>query len=294
MRKILAAGIGVLALAAALQPAAAADLPKKAPVYKAPPVYIDPWTWTGVYIGLNAGYSWGRSRTHVDYFNSLTGLPIAPPAGSITDVDFNLNGGIAGGQIGANWQTNNFVLGLEADLQWSGQKGSANFTCAPTGIAGGVCFPGFTFLPPGTAAQTLSLDQKLLWFGTLRARAGVTFTPTVLAYVTGGLAYGEIKTEGTLVNTPFVGPVVITPFSHSVTKTGWTVGLGLEGRLWGNWTGKIEYLYMDLGSVSGSVIPPPTPPFGLVAANYSSRITDNILRVGINYKFGPGPVRAAY
>src|SRR6266508_5551837 len=199
MRKILAAGIGVLALAAAMQPAAAADLPVKAPVYKAPPVYIDPWTWTGVYIGLNAGYSWGRSRTHVDYFNSLTGLPIAPPAGSITDVDFNLNGGIAGGQIGYNWQASNWVGGIEADIQWSGQKGSADFFCArnPVG-APGPCLPTLTGTLPGTTGTTLLLDQRLRWFGTLRGRLGVLFAPTVLAYVTGGLAYGEIKTEGTL------------------------------------------------------------------------------------------------
>src|SRR5256885_11865484 len=98
MKKIVSAGIGLLALTGV---AAAADLPMKAPVYKAPPVIVDPWSWTGVYIGVNAGYSWGRSRTDVNYFNSVTGLPIAPPAGSITSVDFNLNGGGAGAQIGA-------------------------------------------------------------------------------------------------------------------------------------------------------------------------------------------------
>jgi outer membrane immunogenic protein len=288
MKKLVSAAIGLLALAAAMQPAAAADL---RPVLKAPPV--DPWTWSGVYLGLNLGYSWGKSRTHVDYFNSLTGLPIVPPPGSITDVDFKLNGGIFGGQIGVNWQNGSFVGGLEADLQWSGQKGSAFFVCNAAFV--GVfapCVPGATFLLPGAPGQTLSLDQKLLWFGTLRARLGVTFTPTVLAYVTGGLAYGEIKTEGLLVNTPFAGPVVSTAFSHSTTRSGWTIGAGLEGRLSGNWTGKIEYLYMDLGTVSGTVVPVPPGAF-LVGANYSSRITDNIIRVGLNYKFDPW-VRAKY
>jgi len=279
MKKIISAGIGLLALTGA---AAAADLPVKAPVYKAPPVIVDPWTWTGVYVGVNAGYSWGRSNTHVDYFNTVTGLPIAPPAGSITDVKFNLNGGIAGAQIGANWQNGIWVIGGEADIQWSGQKGSALFTCAvaPGGGVAGPCFPNLTFTPPGLAGATLALDQKLQWFGTVRARLGVTPAPTVLLYVTGGLAYGEIETSGILTGG---FPLTSVSFSQSTTKSGWTVGGGVEGRLSGNWTGKIEYLYMDLGTVSGTVVNTPA----LIGANWSSHITDNILRVGLNYKFTP-------
>ena len=81
-------------------------------------------------------------------------------------------------------------------------------------------------------------------------------------------------------------------FSHSTTKTGWTVGGGIEARLSGNWTGKIEYLYMDLGTVSGTVT---LPHAGRDPAhNWSSDITDNILRVGLNYKFGNYPVVAKY
>src|SRR5262245_56102631 len=104
MRSIVRAVVGLLAFAAAMQSAAAADLPVKVPIDRPPPIYIDPWNWSGVYIGLNGSYSWGRSRTHVDYFNSNSGALITPPPGSITDVDFNLNGGIFGGQVGVNWQ----------------------------------------------------------------------------------------------------------------------------------------------------------------------------------------------
>jgi outer membrane immunogenic protein len=286
MKKLVSAGIALLAVTGV---AAAADLPTKAPVYKAPPPIVDPWTWTGVYIGINAGYSWGRSDTHVDYFTSPGGLPIVPPAGSITDVKFDLNGGIAGAQIGANWQNGIWVIGGEADIQWSGQKGSALFSCAvaPGGGVAGPCFPGLTFTPPGLTAATFALDQKLEWFGTVRARLGVTPAPTVLLYVTGGLAYGEIETNGIL-TAGF--PLTSVAFSQSNTKAGWTVGGGIEGRLGGNWTGKIEYLYMDLGSISGTVINTPAG----IGANWSSDITDNILRVGLNYKFGPYPVVAKY
>src|SRR5437879_4896211 len=117
MKKIFT-GSAVLAAMFAVTSATAADLPVKA-VYKAPPVEV--WTWTGFYVGGNVGYSWGRSRTDVSFSNSATGAPIVPPAGSITNASANLNGAIGGGQIGYNWQTNNVVWGLEADIQWSGQ-----------------------------------------------------------------------------------------------------------------------------------------------------------------------------
>ena len=84
--------------------------------------------------------------------------------------------------------------------------------------------------------------------------------------------------------------------SNSTTKIGWTIGAGLEGVIAGNWTAKIEYLYVDLGSVSGAFVTPVVAPSGaFVAASYNSHITDNILRVGINYKFDAGgPVTARY
>src|ERR1044071_7745068 len=99
MKRVLFAAVGLMALAGL--PAAAADLPTKAPVLKAPPVEL--WTWTGFYIGGNVGYSWGRSDTDlVDFFNPATGLSITPPAGSITGLKFDMNGVVGGGQAGYN------------------------------------------------------------------------------------------------------------------------------------------------------------------------------------------------
>jgi outer membrane immunogenic protein len=109
--------------------ALAADLAAK-PYVKAP-VMVDPvWSWTGFYVGANGGYSWGRSRSDVTYTNTATGAVIAPPAGSITSASFDMNGGVAGGQAGYNWQSANWVFGIEGDLNWSGEKGSAFFNCA--------------------------------------------------------------------------------------------------------------------------------------------------------------------
>src|SRR5258705_13579572 len=97
MRMIIRTGLGLLALAAAIQSATAADLPRKA-VYKAP--IIDPWSWTGFYAGVNIGYSWGRSNTDI----SLTGASPLLAVNFLTNSSFNMNGVIGGGQIGHNWQ----------------------------------------------------------------------------------------------------------------------------------------------------------------------------------------------
>lgn len=263
----------------------AADLPLKAP----PMPVAAAWNWTGFYIGGNGGYSWGRSDTTVGFVNAA-GVPIVPPAGSITGLKMDLNGAVAGGQIGANWQTGSWVLGLEADAQWSGQKGNGAFLCAIAGGAvPGACLPGLTFVPAGATGTTLALAQKLEWFGTARARAGVLVTPEILAYVTGGATFGSVKTSGTLSSFTPNGIVIAAALSGSDTNVGWTVGGGIEAHLGGNWTGKIEYMYMDLGTFTNTATVPT-----VIGANISSRVTDNIVRAGINYHFGQGPVVARY
>jgi outer membrane immunogenic protein len=283
MKRILLSAL----LVASAVPALAADLSVKARPMPAP---IPVWTWDGFYIGINGGYSWGRSNSTVNYFNTVTGLPIIPPAGSITDSRIDMNGGVFGGQIGYNWQASSFVFGLEADAQWSGQKGSAAFLCSAAGLLPGACFPGSTFLPVGTLGVALAVDKKLEWFGTVRGRLGVLASPSWLLYVTGGLAFGEVQTDAVLTSISAGGVIVAAAGSSSTTRAGWTIGAGIEGNLGGNWTAKAEYLYMDLGTFDTTV----TVPAALVGANISSRLTDNIFRVGINYHFSPGPVVARY
>jgi outer membrane immunogenic protein len=268
--------------------ATAADL---APRYtKAPVAPVEIWNWTGFYIGGNAGYSWGRADSTASYFSTVTGLPIAPPPGSITGAGYNMDGAVAGGQIGYNWQSNNWVFGLEADAQWSDEKGRGVFNCAATAV-GGPCLPGLTFLPAGVAGTGLAVDTHLEWFGTVRGRVGVLATPRVLFYATGGLAYGSFKTTGTLSGfTPAAVPVT-TVASNSDVRFGWTVGAGVEGKITSNWSAKLEYLYMDFDSFrAGSFTLLPAVPIG---ANVDTRFHDHVLRVGLNYTFG-GPVIAKY
>ena len=180
---------------------------------------------------------------------------------------FPLNGVIGGGQIGYNWQFSNWVFGFEADIQASGQKGSTTGTCAGGSLASvatlnSACSPGHVgdTAPFNVAALpvTENLSERLNWFGTVRGRIGSAIMPTVLAYITGGLAFGEVSTSDTISGTNLIGPqgvngVMIVPvsgtLSNNTTKVGWTIGGGIEGALLKNWTGKIEYLYVDLGTV---------------------------------------------
>jgi outer membrane immunogenic protein len=278
------------AVMAVIPTASAADLAPR-PYTKAPPVMAEVWNWTGFYIGGNAGYSWGRSNTDVNYFNTVTGAAIVPPAGSSTNSRFDMNGAIAGGQVGYNWQSSNWVFGVEADAQWSDERGRAAYLCAGVPIIGGVCVPGATALPAGVAGSALVVDQKLEWFGTVRGRAGFLVTPQVLLYGTGGLAYGEIKTTGALAGITPGGVAIASVVSNSDTRFGWTVGAGIEGKITRNWSAKLEYLYMDLGGFSGGSYT--LAPGSVLGARVDSNFRDHILRAGLNYTFG-GPVVARY
>src|SRR6476619_7278162 len=271
--------LGSVAAVAMITSAMAADLPVKAP----PPAPAPVWNWTGFYIGVNGGYSWGRSSRDSNFFNPLNGVALASATGAGRD----MNGGLFGGQLGYNWQTANWVFGIETDAQWTGQKGSTTVLCPVAG-----CFP--TAVAAGTGVGA-ALSDKLEWFGTFRGRGGVLVTPSVLLYVTGGLAYGSVQTEVALSGFTATGIPVTAIGSRSSDKFGWTVGGGVEAMFAGNWSAKLEYLYMDLGSISNSVVLPTAGGFPL-GANVTSRVTDSIIRAGINYHFsaGPGPVVARY
>jgi outer membrane immunogenic protein len=128
--------------------------------------------------------------------------------------------------------------------------------------------------------------------------------PNVLWYGTGGLAYGRVRSSGAtaVIGTSCdtieitIGPPVVLPvgctalannassFSDTQTKLGWTLGAGFEGVLAANsnWSWKVEYLYVDLGTVTNRVTASNN-----AVITYSNRITDNILRVGFNYRFSP-------
>lgn len=248
--------------------AQAADLPVKAPVYKAPIVSYDPWT--GVYVGGNIGYSWGRANTSVttgsfDYFGATVG-------GSNV-ASLKPDGLIAGGQIGYNfWISQDWLAGLEADFQWSGEKNSRRSVVEEIVDCSGPCL----------YRNTSDITAKLSWFGTVRGRFGVILNQYLYLYATGGLAYGKVSVSGanTLSFDFNVPPdTFTTTFNYSKTKVGYVWGGGLEGRFGkGPWSWKVEYIHIDLGSIGGGS-------FGSdpLVAVWTPKFTDDIVRFGINF-----------
>jgi outer membrane immunogenic protein len=283
MKRLLFAS-AALAMLVFAAPAMAADLPA-APVYKAPAVVPLPiYDWTGFYVGVNAGYSFGRSASDITF----AGFPQF-------SASQNLNGWVAGGQAGYNWQFNrNWIFGVEADIQATGQKGTLNAVAGPACVTTtGVLAPAPTTV---CTTATGSLEQKLPWLGTGRLRLGFLPADHWMVYVTGGVAVAEVETDASLTTTtttsinggPGTTTTALALANANTTRAGWTVGAGTEWVISGPWTGKLEYLYVDLGNVSNT--------YTLAGAPFlttSSHVTDNIVRVGLNYRFG-GPVVAKY
>ncbi len=217
------------------------------------------YNWTGFYLGVNIGGSWG----HQD-------VSLVTPGTTLTN-SMSLDGVIGGGQIGYNWQGTGspWVFGIEADFQGSGQKADGSFAlpavvCTPGAVA---CFP--------VPASAIAYENKLEWFGTVRGRVGYAMGDMGrwLPYITGGLAYGDARINGA----GNLGATAVA-FDSTNTYVGWTVGAGIEWAFWNNWSAKVEYLYMDLGNG-------PTIPLTPAASITTGHLTDNIARVGVNLRF---------
>jgi outer membrane immunogenic protein len=270
MKKFLVAAAGLVAFAA---PALAADLPAKVYTKAPPPVVM--YNWTGYYVGGNVGYGWfDRSSTlvapdaaSIAFFGgaiAVGGLP--------TMYGVNPSGAIGGGQVGYNWQSGVWVSGVEADLQAANVNGSTTLNTAIVGLT------------PITATAT----EKLDWFGTARGRVGFAAN-TALFYVTGGLAYGHVNHS---FFTAALGAGQSAGGADAQVDVGYTVGAGVEWAFNNNWSVKGEYLYMDLGNHSTTAFGITGTPVG-ATLRLSEREQYNIVRVGLNYKFG-GPVVAKY
>jgi outer membrane immunogenic protein len=232
--------------------AQAADLPPAPPVYKTPAVYAPPpFSWTGFYIGGNLGGGWSQ--------------------GNITDSVFGLNftngtrgAFIGGGQVGGNYQINNFVVGAEADFDWFANNNNSG--------------PGI-LLPNAT---TLRVSANNRWVTTLAARFGLA-VDRVLIYAKGG---GGWVGAGNFAVTN-VGTGAVATVSNSNTNSGWLVGAGVEWAFAQNWTVKAEYDFLGLSNNSfTATVPTAGGPF---TDTFSTRNRDvQMFTVGVNYLFNFG------
>ena len=251
LEKILLAGATVIALLS--ESAGAADLARPAPVYAPPPPpVVAVFTWTGCYIGGNVGGIWANS----DWQDTVLG-------------DFgsnNASGVIGGGQIGCNYQVASWVFGIQADYDWTNVNGNPANTVIPALVGGPV--------------------------------AGLTdwTQHNALASVTGRIGYswdrwlGYVKAGGAWLNTSYAFQVnAVNVASDSATQTGWTVGVGAEYAFL-NWlTGFVEYDYYGFSSVSPAGLVCATgAPCGFVTNSVGITTNVNVVKAGLNFKFGPG------
>jgi outer membrane immunogenic protein len=182
---------GAAALATVSASAMAADLPtsKGAPV--APAIYAPAFTWTGLYLGVNAGVGWANSKD----------IYVTTPNGAVTTLSASSDAGfVGGGQIGYNFQTGAFVFGVEADIQYADLGGKINW-----------------------GPYTWWSNNSSQYLGTVRARAGYAIDRTLL-YVTGGFAYGGLNSGGAFGGNNNTGWVLGVGAEYAFTNN-WTARL---------------------------------------------------------------------
>jgi outer membrane immunogenic protein len=280
--------------------AVAADLPART-YSKAPAAVVAAYDWSGCYVGVNAGYGWNSGNTR--YIDPNV-APNADPINFVGTLDLSIptprprgSGWLGGGGAGCNWQSKQWVLGIEADIDAAHIFGSNTNSVFTGPLADFQTGPGvFTSINnTGTANEQISLR----WLSTVRARAGVTVQERILLFATAGLAVGGVNTQGSVTTSSpfafFVNPAWAG--SNTTTKVGGVIGAGAEWAFFDRWTVKAEYLWYNLGSASHSLncvgLAGCGTTFYATLGNATSSVSGSVVRMGINYRFG-GPVVANY
>ena len=222
-----------------------ADLPVKAPVYKAQPIAL--YNWTGFYVGGDVGYGWGTSKSVATTANANfpVGFAFAPD---------DLSGAVAGGHAGYNYQIDRLVLGIEGDFDWADIKGSA-------------------VDPSPLRATTTTSNSKHTWLADITGRVGYAWNNWLL-YAKGGAAWtrneGGSSTTGVAVGTT----------SGGETRSGWLIGGGLEWGFAQHWSAKVEYNYMDFGTADVVRVSNTG-----VVNHRDNALTINVVKAGVSYHF---------
>ena len=231
--------------------AIAADLPSTAapapiaPSFAAPATQSSSFNWSGFYAGVNGGFA-------VDNSDMLLGrTPVSNFYQSLESAGFGRHNNDAkftgGGQLGYAYQMGAVVLGLETDINYLNSDRK---------------YVGTNF----------DIRGKTQYFGTIRPVIGFTLTDHLLAYGTGGLAYGHTKTHA-----------ITGAFNakDSDIRWGWTIGAGAKYAVTEDLFLKGEYLYTDLGSKTYAL----ATPGGVVGAHVKDETAFHTFRVGLDYRF---------
>jgi outer membrane immunogenic protein len=260
MKQIVCGALAVALLGSVAAPALAADLPsrKEAPVYIAPaPVY----SWTGFYVGAEFGGQFGKNTgSLVNNYTQNTYL---------TTGSYNTSGVIGGGLVGYNYQINQFVLGVEGDLTGSSNQG--RYT---------------------NAIGSASVETQYGFGGGIRGRLGYAIDRTLI-YATGGWAFENIKqTYNTDYN--FATGGILSNWANNnqnTSRSGYTIGGGVEYAFAPNWSGRLEYRYSDYGKYVSLY----NNALWNAPLSVQQHPTDNVIEAALIYHFAaPAPVVAKY
>jgi outer membrane immunogenic protein len=233
----------------------AADLPNR---YRGPDMFSPSpvATWTGFYVGAQAGYAWGSDQTRID----VPGFPF-----SFVGPDHDTSGAVGGLHAGYNFQTGLAVFGVEGDLELAGIDGKVQ-------LSGSGGFPGYDL------SSRTSINAQ----GSLRGRIGFAMLDQLMLYGTAGLAFANVENAYTATLPPgnvFGTPAGISSAKFDDMRWGWTVGAGLEYAVMRNWVTRVEYRYTNLSEYK-------TTPAFLAAGGVSEHNPDfHTVRVGASYRF---------
>jgi outer membrane immunogenic protein len=273
MKKTLLASAALAALTLAAFPAAAADLAAR-PVYKAPAAVPVAYNWSGFYVGGHVGYGWGDKDWN-QTFSSFR-LPLDAAVGSAS-----VDGFLGGAQVGFNWQAGQWVFGVEGDWSWTDASGCSFHGGTPATRVAPFDFRGYFGC------------SNVNWYATVTGRIGVAFD-RALIYAKGGIAFADEDHFIGFNGQPFGAPSNPDTNRPGNTRTGWTLGAGLEWALWDNWSAKVEYNFMDFGTdnVAFTYRAGGSAP-GLVE-RWDIDQQVHVVKLGINYRFGAAPLMARY
>jgi len=217
-----------------------------APPVKAPAVYVPPVVPVYNWAGVYVGINGGWGWGSAKYT-----IPVQSGFPTGVSNTFSDNGGVVGGTLGVNFQTGGFVFGAEGDWDYSAIN---------TGTSATIC----------QVSGTCQTGNN--WLATLRGRAGYA-ADRVLFYGTAGGAFANVQT-------------VFNGITTTRSQAGWTAGAGLEWAFADNWTARVEYLYVNIGSGNFTCSSGPCTAFtGGTPITGSVSLTENLVRAGVDFKF---------